>query len=201
MGKETDSCISWSSSPILTQLANDRSRILTKAWFLNHCYIAFSVLSVMWTISLSMVFIVSSYSEDLRSPCFLKNQVLNSGLHWLFCLFLSTWPFSLAGDWGGEERRSLSLWPAIFIPTLRSWLTLFSPLGRLLLCSWFKQMLLSLQQPHDLFPALFFTLIWGFLPSMCTVSPAPPSLVSGGVMLTPWECSEPHDSRLSLVLV
>ena len=74
------------------------SVIMTKAWFLNHCYIAFYVPSVMWTISLSMVFIIFSYSEDLWSPCFLKTQVLNSGLHWPLC-------FSAHGDWGGEKER------------------------------------------------------------------------------------------------
>lgn len=96
--KETGSCISWNSSPILTQLANDRNRILTKAWFLNHCYIAFSVPSVMWTLSLSMVFIIFSYSEDLEVPVFWEESSFKLWAP-LVSLFLSTWGLG----WGEEE--------------------------------------------------------------------------------------------------
>ena len=188
MDKETGSCISWNNSPILTQLANDRSRILTKAWFLNHCFIAFYVPSVMWTISLSMVFIIFSYSEDLWSPCFLKTQVLNSGLHWPLCLFLSTWGLG----WGGGKGLPCDLpYPSLlwglYSLCSASWID-FSSVLDLSKCFWASSSPMTLSQ--------HFCWHWSGV-SIYVHS----SLLSDGVMLTPWECSEPLDSRLSVVVL
>ena len=132
----------------------------------------------MWTISLSMVCIIFSYSEDLWSPCVLKNQVVNSVLHWPLCLFLSTWGLG----WGGGKGFACDLPYASLLWGLgslysASWIDFPSVLD-LSKCFWASSSPMTLSQ--------HFCWYWSGV-SVYVHS----SLLSGGVMLTPWECSEP----------